>query len=89
MHGGYSGVIMDAHYTGGGRHGIMAREVLAFMIWGGLDAWRRWCWELNEEECYNGARDQVLGEEEIKPGYSGEVGKSEVCCEDARSLEDS
>jgi hypothetical protein len=30
-----------------------------------------------------------LGEEEIKPGYSGEVGKSEVCCEDARSLEDS
>jgi hypothetical protein len=32
MHGGYSGVIMDAHHTGGGQHEIIAREVLAFMI---------------------------------------------------------
>jgi hypothetical protein len=35
MHGGYSGVIMDVHHTGGGRHKIMAKEVLAFMIRGG------------------------------------------------------
>jgi len=41
MHGGYSGLIMDAHHVGGGWHRIMAREVMAFMIRGGEDAWRR------------------------------------------------
>jgi len=35
MHGGCFGVIVDAHHTCGGRHRIMAKEVLAFMIRGG------------------------------------------------------
>ncbi len=41
LHGGCAGLIMEAHHTWRWRHKIMAKEVLALMVWGGWNAGRQ------------------------------------------------
>jgi len=41
LHGGYASLIMEAHHTWRWRHIIMAKEVLALMVWGSWNAGRQ------------------------------------------------
>ncbi len=85
MHGGCSGLIMEAHHTWGRLHIIMAKEVLAFMVWGGWNAWRRNSWQFKGLEANFGAVDfevarrvwLVFGERCVDQRWRGTIRKRE------------
>ncbi len=65
LHGGCAGLIMEVHHTWRWRHGIMAKEVLALMVWGGWNAGRQF-----KEEGGKWGRDWRVWKEKNRLGSS-------------------
>ncbi len=73
LHGSCAGLIMEAHHTWRWRHIIMAKEVLALMVWGGWNAGR----QLKEQaaKCWKGDLGSSKRKAAIEVG-SGEFGEA-------------